>query len=185
MGRDQTISKKIWLANYPVIQPKLWPLFPGLEEAFEIRNEDPFHLYCTSKTPTFLRRNLFNPKEEFQFHKFKEEFLLELDRVVGEIYSRGRNPGRLRRGNWKNHLQNETLECPTCFANRERNTLLEQGRDSIQSWKVSQKLSPKVSQKTLEKLLLKNSKNCNLKEWRVQDNFQDTLRESNESLPIY
>ena len=48
--------------------------FPYLKKAFEIRNADPFHLYCTSHTPPFLKHNFFNGREEFQFHKFKMHF---------------------------------------------------------------------------------------------------------------
>ena len=31
--------------------------FPELKGAFEIRNDDPFHLYSTSKTPSFLKQS--------------------------------------------------------------------------------------------------------------------------------
>ena len=100
--------------------------FPDLKEAFEIRYEDPFHLYCTLKTPAFLRINFFNAREEFQYHKFKEDFLMELDKIMEEIYVQGKNPTRLRRGNWKKHLQNGTLECPDCCKRKEGSSLLEQ-----------------------------------------------------------
>ena len=100
--------------------------FPEIKGAFEIRNDDPFHLYCTSKTPTFLKQNFFNDREEFQFHKFKAHFLSELDKVLDDIYAQGSNPPRLKRGKWKDHLQKGTLNCQSCQNKMEENDLLEQ-----------------------------------------------------------
>ena len=100
--------------------------FPELKGAFEIRNDDPFHLYCTSKTSPFLRHSFFNSKEEFLFHKFKAAFLMELDKALEDIFEQGRNPPRLRRGNWKDHLQKGTFECNDCRDKMKGSTLLEQ-----------------------------------------------------------
>ena len=77
--------------------------FPELKEGFEVRYEDPFHLYSTSNTPAYFKQNFFNHKEEFQFHKFKEEFLMALDKVVEEIYVQGENPTRLRSSVYLSH----------------------------------------------------------------------------------
>ena len=99
--------------------------FPNIAEAFEIRNDDPFHLYCTEKTPQELKK-FFNEKEQFQLHQFKEEFLTELDTVIEEMYKEGRNPSRLRRGRWKAQLQSGELTCQTCKKNKGKKSLFEQ-----------------------------------------------------------
>ena len=100
--------------------------FPELKGAFEIRHDDPFHLYCTSETPSYLKQNFSNSREEFQFHKFKAEFLKELDKALEDIYRRRTNPRRLRRGKWKNKFQNGTSSCLDCRAKMEKSDLLEQ-----------------------------------------------------------
>ena len=99
--------------------------FPNIPEAFEIRNDDPFHVYCTEKTPPELRR-FFNEKEQFQLHRFKEEFLTVLDNVIEEIYKEGRNPSRLKRGRWKAQLQSGELTCGTCKRNKSEKSLFQQ-----------------------------------------------------------
>ena len=100
--------------------------FPEMNRAFQIRNDDPFHLYCTPQTPSFLRKNFFNDRDQFQFHKFKAHFLSELDNVLDDIYVQAANPYRLKQGKWKDHLQNGTLNCQDCLNKMGGSSLLEQ-----------------------------------------------------------